>query len=219
MKRIATLFCATLCFAASGAFAQGVSGGGPTKTMATLQMPAAPDPVAVAVEPSTTAVIVNDILVRNCNPHPVCANQMAPAIAKLLAKARRAGVYVVYTTPPSGGVVLPIIAPKAGDPVISGSGQDRFYKTKLDDLLKTKGVTTVILVGWHIDGTILYTSVGATLRGYTVVVPEDTSLAATDYDIAIGRYQLLTQNSSNVTNAPLKSKASTLSRSDLISFK
>ena len=64
-----------------------------------------------------------------------------------------------------------------------------------------------------------YTSVGATLRGYTVVVPVDASLDATDYEIAIGQYQILHQNSSNAANEPLKARASTLSRTDLITFK
>jgi hypothetical protein len=66
---------------------------------------------------------------------------------------------------------------------------------------------------------VTYTSVGATPRGYTVVVPVDTTLDATDYEIAIGRYQILHQNSSNATNEPLKERASTLSRTDLITFK
>ena len=62
------------------------------------------------------------------------------------------------------------------------------------------------------------TSVGATLRGYTVVVPTDASLAATDYEVAIGQFQILNQNSANATNEPLKANASTLSRADMIVF-
>ena len=91
--------------------------------------------------------------------------------------------------------------------------------TNLDKTLKAKGITTVILTGWKISGSVLYTSVGATLRDYTVVVPVDASLAATDYEGAIGLYQILNQNSANATNEPLKPRASTLSRTDLIKFK
>ena len=69
------------------------------------------------------------------------------------------------------------------------------------------------------SGSVTYTSVGATLRGYTVVVPVDASLDATDYEIAIGQYQILHQNSANAENEPLKNRASTLSRTDLIAFK
>jgi hypothetical protein len=60
--------------------------------------------------------------------------------------------------------------------------------------------------------------VGATLRGYTVVIPVDASLAAADYEVPIGLYQILNQNSANAANEPLKEKASTLSRTDMISF-
>ena len=62
------------------------------------------------------------------------------------------------------------------------------------------------------------TSVGATLRGYTVVVPIDTTSDATECEIVIGQYQILNQNSSNAANEPLKAKASTLSRTDLVTF-
>ena len=77
----------------------------------------------------------------------------------------------------------------------------------------------MVLTGWKISGSVLYTSIGATLRGYTVVVPEDASLAAADYEDAIGVYQILNQGSANARNGRLKPKASTLSRSDMITFK
>jgi nicotinamidase-related amidase len=114
---------------------------------------------------------------------------------------------------------LPEVLPAPGDITIESQAQDRFYSTDLDKMLKAKGITTLILTGWKVSGSVTYTSVGATLRGYTVVVPIDTSLDATDYEIAIGRYQILHQHSANDTNEPLKPRASTLSRTDLISFK
>jgi nicotinamidase-related amidase len=113
---------------------------------------------------------------------------------------------------------LPEVAPASGDPVIASEAQDRFYNTDLDKTLKARGITTLILTGWKVSGSVLYTSVGATLRGHTVLVPADVSLAATDYEIAIGVYQILNQNSVNATNQPLKPKASTLSRADMITF-
>ena len=114
---------------------------------------------------------------------------------------------------------LPEVVPQPGDIKIENQAQDRFYKTELDEILKAKGITTLILTGWKVSGSVTYTSVGATLRGYTVVVPVDASLDATDYEIAIGQYQILHQNSSNAANEPLRNRASTLSRTDLITFK
>ena len=114
---------------------------------------------------------------------------------------------------------LPEILPAPGDIKIESQAQDRFYNTDLDKTLKAKGITTLILAGWKVSGSVTYTSVGATLRGYTVVVPVDASLDATDYEIAIGLFQILHQHSENAANEALKNRASTLSRTDLITFK
>ncbi len=181
-------------------------------------MPAPPNPVAVKLPVSSTAILLNDVVEQTCKPQPSCTGQMVPKIAALLSQARKAGVYVVYSTPAGGSPVLPEVAPGQGDPIVAGAGQDRFYNTNLDSLLKAKNVTTLVLGGWRINGSVVYTSVGATLRGYTVVVPDDITSAATDYDVAIGRYQILTQLSSNTNNEPLKPKASTISRTDLMTF-
>lgn len=145
---------------------------------------------------------------------------MAPAIAALLARARKAGVTIAYgTRAHTMSNWMPEVSPAPGDIKIESQAQDRFYNTDLDKTLKAKGITTLILSGWKVSGSVTYTSVGATLRGYTVVVPIDSTLDATDYEIAIGLYQILHQSSANATNEPLKTGASTLSRTDLITFK
>jgi nicotinamidase-related amidase len=137
----------------------------------------------------------------------------------LMDRARKAGVLVAYGTRAQNmSTWLPEIAPKPGDIQVINTAQDRFYDTDLDRMLKAKGITTVILTGWKVSGSVAYSSVGATLHGYTVVVPEDTTAAATDYETIIGFYQILNQNSANLTNVPLKPKASTLTRTDLITF-
>ena len=197
----------------------GSSSAAASKPLLTLQMPALPDPVRVVLKPATTALFVSDMIDPICKNQPKCTGVMVPAVASLLAQARKAGVFVVYSTQAANiSKWLPEVAPASGDPFIASQGQDRFYNTDLDKTLKAKGITTVILTGWKISGSVLYTSVGATLRGYTVVVPEDASLAATDYEVAIGLFQILNQNSANATNEPLKAKASTLSRTDMITF-
>ena len=186
----------------------------------TLQMPPPPEPAPVALNPATTALLIFDIVDPICTRQPNCTGRMVPAIASLLARARRAGVTVAYgTRAPTMAKWLPEVLPAAGDIKIESQAQDRFYNTDLDKILKAKGITTLILAGWKVSGSVTYTSVGATLRGYTVVVPVDASLDATDYEIAIGLYQILHQHSANAANEALKNRASTLSRTDLISFK
>jgi nicotinamidase-related amidase len=191
-----------------------------TKPMLTLQMPSPPDPVPVVLDPATTALLIFDIVDPICSRQPNCTGKMVPAIASLLARARQASVTVAFgTRAPTMSNWLPEVLPVPGDIKIESQAQDRFYNTDLDKTLKAKGITTLILAGWKVSGSVTYTSVGATLRGYTVVVPVDASLDATDYEIAIGLYQILHQHGANAANEALKDKASTLSRTDLISFK
>jgi nicotinamidase-related amidase len=191
-----------------------------TKPPLTLQMPPPPDPVPVVLDPATTALLIFDIVDPICTRQPNCTGRMVPAIAALLARARKAGVSVAYgTRAPTMSKWLPEVLPAPGDIKIESQAQDRFYNTDLDRALKAKGITTLILAGWKVSGSVTYTSVGATLRGYTVVVAVDASLDATDYEIAIGLFQILHQHSSNAANEPLKERASTLSRTDLIAFK
>jgi nicotinamidase-related amidase len=190
-----------------------------SESLLALQMPPPPEPVPVTLNPATTALLIFDIVDPICLKQPNCTGKMVPAIASLLARARQAGLTIAYgTRAPTMSKWLPEVLPAAGDIRIESQAQDRFYKTDLDNLLKAKGITTLILAGWKVSGSVTYTSVGATLRGYTVVVPIDASLDATDYEIAIGRYQILHQHSANAANEPLKAGASTLSRTDLIAF-
>ena len=195
-----------------------ILGGGAGTPALAQQVPPGPDPVAVTLDPATTALVVLDVTEQTCSPQPSCVQGMVPRIAALLGRARTAGVYDVYSVPPSGSPVLPEVAPAPSDPSFVGQAQDRFYNSNLDDLLRARGITTLILVGWRENGSVLYTAVGAGLRGYTVVVPEDGTSAAQDYDIAIGRYQMLTQLNANPTNEPLRPNAVTISRTDLIAF-
>jgi nicotinamidase-related amidase len=192
---------------------------GAGKPLLTLQMPALPDPVRVTLKPATTALLVLDFVEDICNAQPKCRSQMLPAMTPFMAQVRKAGLVVAYGTREQNmSKWLPEVAPAPGDIKIANTAQDRFYNTDLDKALKAKGITTIIMVGWKISGSLTYTSVGATLRDYTVVIPVDTTAASTDYEQAIGFYQVLNQGNGNLRNDPLKPKAPTLSRTDLITF-
>ncbi len=191
---------------------------GASKPLVTLQMPALPDPVHVT-KPATTALLMLDYVEDICNSQPKCKSQMLPAMTPFMARVRKAGLVVAYGTRAQNmSKWLPDVAPAPGDVKIVNTAQDRFYNTDLDRALKAKGITTIIMVGWKVSGSLAYTSVGATLRDYTVVVPIDTTAAGTDYEQVIGFYQILNQGNGNLTNQPLKPKAPTLSRTDMITF-
>src|SRR5882757_4308754 len=190
-----------------------------SKPMATLQMPARPEPARVTLDPKTTALVVLDYVEDICNSQPKCKSQMLPAMTPFMARVRKAGMTVAFGTREQNmSKWLPEVAPAPGDIKIVNTAQDRFYNTDLDKALKARGITTIIMVGWKVSGSLTYSSVGATLRDYTVVIPMDTTAAATDYEQTIGFYQILNQGNGNLTNVPLKPKAPTLSRTDMISF-
>jgi nicotinamidase-related amidase len=181
------------------------------------QLPPSPAPVAVGLDAATTAVLVLDITTQTCSPQPNCM-KMLPRVSSLLSAARGAGVPVFYSVPMTQPPILPEVAPAEGDPLVVGLAQDRFFDTPLDELLRARGIQQLVLVGWRIDGSVLYTAVGGSIRNYTVVVADDGTAAAQDYDVAVGHYQLLTQLNANATNEPLKKAAVTISRTDLIAF-
>jgi nicotinamidase-related amidase len=189
------------------------------KPMTTLQMPARPEPARVTLKPATTALLVLDYVEDICAAQPKCKSQMLPAMTPFMEKARKAGLTVAYGTRERNmSKWLPEVAPHPGDIKIVNTAQDRFYNTDLDKELKAKGITTIIMVGWKVSGSVTYTSVGATVHGYTVVIPVDTTAAASDYETAIGFYQVLNGGTANLANQPLKPHSTTLSRTDLITF-
>lgn len=195
------------------------AGRGAAKPMVTLQMPALPAPVPVTLNPKTTALLVFDYVVPICGSQAKCKNEMLPAMTAFLARVRKAGMVVAYgTLEDNMSKWMPEVAPQPGDIKIICTVQDRFYDTDLDKDLKAKGITTTIMVGWKVSGSLAYSSVGAAIRGYTVVVPVDTTAAPTDYEQTIGFYNILNQRNGNMTNQPLKPSAPTLSRTDLITF-
>jgi len=192
----------------------------PTGKMTTLQMPAIPDPVRVTLEPKTTALLVLDYAEDICNAQPKCKGGMLPAMTPFMAQARKAGLVVAYGTREQNmSKWLPEVAPTPGDIKIVNTAQDRFYNTDLDKALKAKGIKTIIMVGWKVSGSVAYTSVGATVRNYSVVIPVDTTTASTDYETTLGFYQILNQGNGNLTNEPSKLNAPTLSRTDMITFR
>jgi Isochorismatase family len=111
------------------------------KPLLTLQMPALPDPVRVALNPATTALLVLDFVEPICNLQSKCKDGMLPAVTPFLARARQAGMVVAYGTREQNmSKWLPEVAPAPSDIKIVNTAQDRFYNTDLDKALKAKGI-------------------------------------------------------------------------------
>ena len=187
--------------------------------MQTLQMPAMPDPARVTLDPKTTALMVLDYVEDICDTQPKCKSQMLPAMTPFMERVRKAGLDRGIRHPRAEHDQM-----AEGGRAGRGRHQDREHgpgqilQHRSRQALKAKGITTIIMVGWKISGSVTYTSVGAMIRDYTVVIPVDTTAAATDYETAIGFYNVLNSGNANLTNQPLKPKSVTLSRTDLITF-
>ncbi len=185
--------------------------------MPASQQSTVPPPVAVQLDPQTTALLILDVTSTICTPRPACVSTL-PVDAALLKQARDTQTLVVYSMTPGAFSILPQVAPQGNEPVVAGRA-DKFYDTDLDDVLKSKGIKTVVIVGYVINGAVLYTSFGANLRAYSVVVPVDGTGSDDPFATALAFYQLLNEPGfSNPENKPLAEGRVTLSRSDLIRF-
>ena len=177
---------------------------------ASVKMPAAPEVKAVTVDPKTTALIMGDLTNQLCGKRPRCVAAL-PAMKKLLGEARAAKVAVIYSTPPNAPAsdIIADVAPSAGEPSVQ-SGVDKFFKTNLEQILKDKGIETIILVGTSAEGLVTYTGGTAALRGLKVVVPVDGMASVEPFAEQYVAWHM--------THAPIVSSKVTLTRTGLIKF-
>jgi len=175
----------------------------------------APPPVglkAVQVNPQETAFLILDIEQLTCNPErrPRCIASVRK-IQGFLQKARAKGMPVVYSLTGRGTreTILPEVTPKADEPIVQSS-VDKFFKTDLDEILRGKGVKTVIIAGTTAEGAVLHTATGAAMRGYNVIIPVDGMSAGNLYAEQYTAWHLI--------NAPGTRRRTTLTRFDMIGF-
>lgn len=123
-----------------------------------------------------TAILVMDINTSTCSAErrPRCAAAL-PRLEALVATARARGALIVYTlTSSSTAADIPkSIAPQPGDPVLPSAGPDKFMGNDMENILKERGIKTVVTTGTGAHTSVLYTGAAAALRGYDVIVPID----------------------------------------------
>jgi nicotinamidase-related amidase len=178
---------------------------------ASVKAPPPPALNSVTVDAKTTALLMLDFLPSYyCSDDPRCVASL-PAMKKLLAEARAHGATVIYSfiAHTTAKDVLDAVAPQAGEQHVT-SGPDKFLNTDLAQMLKDKGIKTVIAVGTSADGAVLYTASGAALRGMNVIVPVDGMSSASRYADLVTTWPF--------TDVPLVSKKLTLSKLDMVSF-
>jgi nicotinamidase-related amidase len=147
---------------------------------ASVKAEPAPELKPVTIDTKTTALLVMDLVKGSCNNErrPRCVSSI-PAIVKFMNDARAKGLTIIHTTagPATTADILPEVAPKTGEQLITGTNPDKFLKSDLEKILKDKGFTTVIAVGTAAHGAVLYTASEAALRGIKTIVPVDGASA------------------------------------------
>ena len=127
------------------------------------------------------------------------AQSILPALARLVAAARTAGVTVVYTTdahqpgdselvkwPPHSmkgtpqAEIVPTLTPEPGDLVIEKRTYSPFVSTDVDAELRARGIRRLYITGLHTDCCARHTSGDAFQRGYDLIWITDALQAFTD---------------------------------------
>lgn len=175
-----------------------------------VKAPPPPKLEAVKLEPKTTALLILDIekLTTNMQRRPRAVASV-PRIAALLAKARAAGMPVAYslTSRAEPETILKEVTPRKGEPIVKAS-VDKFHSTRLEAILKKKGVKTVLIVGTAAEGAVLHTATAAAIRGFDVVVPVDGMSSSELYAEQYTAWHLV--------NAPGSRRRTRLTRTDMI---
>lgn len=166
----------------------------------------APPPPALAevtVDPSTTALLLLDIMKAGCSARPRCIAAV-PAIKRMHDMARAHNMIVWYSLVGSNGkatpddVMDPAIKPRPGE-WYRQNGPDKFTGSTLEPVLKQAGIKTVIICGNSFQGATVGTGQEAAERGYKVIVPVDCSAAESIYNEQYAAFHLAKGGPTGVT--------------------
>ncbi len=150
-------------------------------------MPNKPNPIDVTVDARTTGLLVLDLNARCEDPKQPCHKLVEP-VAKFLARAREASIFIVYTAADHyQGTPLArmptAFQQKDDEPVIFPAAFDKFYGGELHHLLTARGLKTLIVTGAASNQAVLYTATAAVRPfGFDVIIPTDGLIARGDYE-------------------------------------
>ncbi len=143
------------------------------------------------------AVLTSNMQIATANKHParkMSVDKFLPSLEAFLYNMRKSNIPIIHlqlayknddpkakepfgSFPPllsgSDGVqLLPEIL-HPNDIIIEKSRDSGFFQTKLDEILKNLGVTTVIITGMQAYSCVQFTAADAYFRGYEVLVNLD----------------------------------------------
>jgi nicotinamidase-related amidase len=148
--------------------------------------PKLPQPTALTLEPTTTALLVLD-LTNRCNDPAQPCNRLAPRVKDFLPKARAAKVFTIFTLifrekDVANGQVWDHFGRLPDEPVLAPDAFDKFVRGEIREMLEKRGIKTVIITGASSNAAVLYTATtAASAFKYKVVIPVDGIIAANRY--------------------------------------
>jgi nicotinamidase-related amidase len=199
-----------LAFAGSPSIADVIS------DWSTAVAPPPPELKDVTIDPSTTALLLLDIMKEGCGARPRCVAAV-PNIRKMHDEARAHDMIVWYSLVGSGGkaapddIMDPAIKPRTGEWYRQG-GPDKFLGSTLDPILKQAGIKTVVICGNSFQGATVGTGQEAAQRGYKVIVPVDCSAGEDVYHEQYAAFQLAKGGPVGITSNV------TLTRTGMVKF-
>jgi nicotinamidase-related amidase len=137
--------------------------------------------------PDHAAVLVIDVQAGLFRDEPAAfeAEAVVARINELTAKARKAGVPVIFIQhdgEPNGDYLVPLtegwklhpdLVVHPGDPVIRKTTCDAFYGTSLGAELRSRGITTLLLMGYATDFCVDTTLRNAVSKDFGIIVVAD----------------------------------------------
>ncbi len=179
-----------------------------------LEAPTYPVADEVVLDPKRTAVVVvdmqNDFVKSTGKLYVPAAQDAVGPIARLLEKARRAGVLIIYTqdlhgeedpeyhiwgehvkASTWGAEIVEELAPQPGDEIVPKPRYDAFYASRMEDVLRVhREVDTLVITGTVTNICVLHTAGSAALRWYRVIVPKDGVAALSEFDQEAALHQI-----------------------------
>ena len=181
----------------------------------TVKPPAKPELKPVTVDPSTTALLIMDLMKQNCGARPRCVATI-PNVKRLHDAARAAKVMIWYSlvggpqaTP--ADMIDQSFAAKDGEWART-NGPDKFMGTNLEETLKSHGIKTAVICGTSFQGVGIGTGSGLAQRGYKVIVPIDCLSSEDIYNEQYAAWHMFKGGPAVVT------MNSTLTRSTMVKF-
>ena len=175
----------------AGALAVGVLASSPVSAdvindWKTAVAPPPPELKEVTVDPSTTALLMLDIMKAGCSARPRCVAAV-PNLKRIHDAARAHNMVVWYSLVGAQGKATPddvmdaSFKPRSTSEWYRQGGPDKFLGSTLNATLKQAGIKTVIICGNSFQGATVGTASAAAQRGYKVIVPVDCSAGEDAY--------------------------------------